>query len=183
MRIGLIADTHIPEAGPELPAYVLDPLRDVDLILHAGDVFLPRVLDQLEAIAPVVCALGNHDPGLVGDARVRPVQRLELEGFRVALLHAFEPLELGIEELTRVLLDAEPADIVVSGDSHFERMVRLGDTLVVNPGSPTLPRNLSSRPGTLGFLTLHRGAPPEVELRDLSGGANDHLMQHRPRFH
>ena len=182
MRIGLVADTHIPEAGPTLPDYVLEALAGVDLILHAGDVFLSRVLDQLEAVAPVLSALGNHDPGLVADPRVRPLHRLELEGFRVALLHAFEPLDNGIEWLTETLLGGEPADVVVSGDSHFERVEWLGETLVVNPGSPTLPRNLSARPGTLGFLTLTCGERPQAELVDLSGGENAHLMRHRPRF-
>lgn len=182
MRIGLVSDTHIPEAAPRLPDYVLEPLAGVDLILHAGDVFLARVLDQLEEIAPVYAALGNHDPGLVHDPRVSPLHRLELEGFQVALLHAFEPVERGIEWLTETHLGGIPADVVISGDSHFERLDWLGETLVINSGSPTLPRNLSSRPGTLGFLTLERGKRPEAELVDLSGGANAHLMRDHPHF-
>ena len=36
LRLGLIGDTHYPEAGP-LWDEAYDALRGVDLILHAGD--------------------------------------------------------------------------------------------------------------------------------------------------
>ncbi|MFL2504088.1 MAG: metallophosphoesterase family protein [Candidatus Azotimanducaceae bacterium] len=38
MRIGLLSDTHIPEAMPELWPQVFSELKDVDVILHAGDI-------------------------------------------------------------------------------------------------------------------------------------------------
>ena len=56
MLIGLIADTHglmRPEA--------LQALGGVDVILHAGDVGGPAVLDALWAIAPVHAVRGNVD--------------------------------------------------------------------------------------------------------------------------
>ena len=61
MRIGLISDTHIPEAGPDMPAQVYEAFRGVDLILHAGDMHIIDVLDWLEGIAPVLGARGNGD--------------------------------------------------------------------------------------------------------------------------
>ena len=36
MKIGLIADTHLPSAGPELSAEIAQALEGVDLILHCG---------------------------------------------------------------------------------------------------------------------------------------------------
>src|SRR2546430_517621 len=38
MRIGLISDTHIPEACEHLPPRVFEIFRGVDLVMHAGDV-------------------------------------------------------------------------------------------------------------------------------------------------
>ena len=61
MRIGLLADTHIPRDVKMLPPHVKVALDGVDLILHAGDIYLLTVLDELEAIAPVIAARGNGD--------------------------------------------------------------------------------------------------------------------------
>ena len=63
MRIGLISDTHIPTAGRDLWPQVYDALRGVDLIMHAGDLHDPIVLDWLEALAPVLAVSGNGDYG------------------------------------------------------------------------------------------------------------------------
>src|SRR5882762_4041832 len=57
-RIGVISDTHglvRPEA--------LRALAGADLIVHAGDVGAPEVLDALRAVAPVVAVRGNNDRG------------------------------------------------------------------------------------------------------------------------
>ena len=64
MRIGLISDTHIPEAGKEIWPEIRSAFAGVDLILHGGDITVGRVLDDLETIAPVLAAQGNHDEHL-----------------------------------------------------------------------------------------------------------------------
>ena len=61
MRIGLISDTHVPEAVPELPWEVELAFSGADLILHAGDMHVIDVLDWLERIAPVLSVRGNGD--------------------------------------------------------------------------------------------------------------------------
>src|SRR5580698_9252875 len=70
-----------------LPAAVFDAFTGVDLVMHAGDVYVNRVLDELAQIAPVIAALGNGDEGLDGhrfrldpDERVRVAHLLEIEG-------------------------------------------------------------------------------------------------------
>ena len=63
MRVGLISDTHIPEARDELWPQVFDEFDGVDCILHAGDIYDITVIDQLSEIAPVYAARGNGDDG------------------------------------------------------------------------------------------------------------------------
>ena len=63
MRIGLISDTHIPTAAKELWPQVYEAFRGVDLIMHAGDLMVPEVIDWLEAVAPVMAVWGNGDFG------------------------------------------------------------------------------------------------------------------------
>ena len=65
-RLGLIADTHIPEARAQLWPQVFDAFAGCDAILHAGDIHELWLLDQLERVAPVFAARGNGDEGFGG---------------------------------------------------------------------------------------------------------------------
>ncbi len=167
MRIGLLSDTHVPEA-PRLWDEIFVAFAGVDLIMHAGDIVVPRVLDELERIAPVLAAQGNHDLHIVNDPRVRPLHLLELEGHLVALTHCFEPLTAPLASLSRHYLGGARPAVVVCGDSHVERIDLIEGMLCINPGSATLPRNMSPRLGHVAFLTLARGSPPHAEIVHLS---------------
>jgi len=177
MRIGIISDTHIPEACEHLPPAVFEVFRGVDLVMHAGDVYINRVLDELSAIAPVIAALGNGDEGLDGhkhkleiDDRVREAHQLEIQGIRIGLVHAIPTPD---ETSERVFLNAMhrhfggPMDVIVQGHSHCEGVIRYGDTLVVNPGSATLPHNLTYQPGTVAILEISGGVA-SAEIIQLS---------------
>jgi putative phosphoesterase len=182
MLIGLISDTHIPEAGKDISPEVRAAFSDVDLILHGGDITVSRVLDQLEEIAPVIAAEGNHDEHLWEDPRIEPIHRLDLEGHSIALIHRFGPVEADIDYLVSVWLEDIRPDIVVCGDSHYTFLEWKDDVLVINPGSPTLPRNLSPRLGNVGLLELYEDQAPSARIIDLSDGANSHLLQGFPKF-
>lgn len=69
MRIGLVADTHIPEGGPELPPEVLHSLSGCDRILHAGGLHVITVVEQLAEIAPTVVAAMGMSSRAMADAR------------------------------------------------------------------------------------------------------------------
>jgi uncharacterized protein len=56
MLVGLISDTH----GLVRPA-ALEALKGSQLIIHAGDIGTPEVLDELRAIAPTFAVRGNND--------------------------------------------------------------------------------------------------------------------------
>jgi hypothetical protein len=174
MRIGLISDTHIPEACEHLPGPVFEAFAGVDLVMHAGDVYVNRVLDELAQIAPVMAALGNGDEGLDGhrfkldpDERVRSAHLLEIEGVRVGLAHALPtPDETSDEVFERAMHRhfGGIVDVLVIGHSHLEGITRFGSTLVVNPGSATLPRNLVDVPGTVAILEIAAGGQVTAEI-------------------
>ncbi len=119
--IGVISDTHNlvrPEA--------LAALKQSDLILHAGDVCRPEVLEELSRIAPVLAVRGNNDRG--GWARALPLSRtLEISGFRIHVVHDLKELELDPR--------AEGFHAVVSGHSHRPSARRGEGVWFVNPGS------------------------------------------------
>lgn len=160
MRIGLISDTHISKGG-ELWPQVFDAFAGVDAILHAGDVWSPALLDELEAVAPVRVARGNGDFGQ-DDARLEDQCVMAFGGLTIAMLHDFptpahRPAELVLDRVQRRFPDVSP-DVVVYGHTHIEAVDHVNGLLCVNPGSPTLPHNRSLRLGTIGFLNLEDGA-------------------------
>jgi uncharacterized protein len=158
MRVGLISDTHLPslirsldELGPEVGEF----LSSVDLILHAGDVSAPSVLDWCAQFAPVLVSRGNHD--VFEDPRVQTSQVLELEGWRIGMTHDMRPLPAPASELAERHFGGEALDVMVAGDTHVERLEHRDGVLMINSGSPNLPRNKETRLGTVGLLELERG--------------------------
>jgi putative phosphoesterase len=145
MRIGLISDTHLPSSIREPWPEVARAFSKVDLILHAGDIVTPRILDWLENIAPVMAALGNNDFGM-DDPRVKPTQELDIEGWRLGMVH----------DVTSGVQFEDPVDILVSGHTHYERVTHLDGVVHINSGSSTLPHHQSTRLGTVGILELER---------------------------
>ena len=57
-KVGVISDTHIPHFK-QLPAAIWQHFDGVELIIHAGDLSVLSVIDELETIAPVVAVQGN----------------------------------------------------------------------------------------------------------------------------
>ncbi|HKX00044.1 MAG TPA: metallophosphoesterase family protein [Bryobacteraceae bacterium] len=120
-RIGLISDTHgllRPEA--------LQALKGSELIIHAGDVGDPKILDALGALAPVVAVRGNIDRG--GWAEQLPATAVaEAGAILIYVLH----------DVNRLDLDPAAAgfQVVVSGHSHKPRRTERGGVLYINPGS------------------------------------------------
>ncbi len=170
MLIGLIADTHIPRDAKTLPPQVKDAFRGVDLILHAGDIYVPNVLDELEKIAPVLAARGNGDLVFQKDWRVKNSHVLDIDRFRLGLTHVVIYPELPLYPLDRTMERAfgGRVDIAVFGDTHVALAEWYHDILLVNPGSPTVPDGFF-RLGTVGLLEIEPGRvkPSIVQLKDL----------------
>lgn len=164
LRIGLISDTHIPEACPQLWPQVFQAFRGVELILHGGDIHDLHVLDELGELAPVYAARGNGEEGGGGrpvaapDPRVREAWVLDVAGVQIGIIHDLpvpeHPPYLTVARAMQRRLGVEALDVIVHGDTHVERIDQIGATLCINPGSPTYPHNLQTQLGTIGFLDI-----------------------------
>jgi len=165
-RIGLISDTHIPEAGKALPEEIREAFGDVDLTLHGGDLHVLAVLDWLEDISPVRAVRGNGDDGMGGrppvpeDPTLQPTQLIDVGGLRLGMVHGMPlPDEMPWTSLEKTMdrLFGGSVDVIVFGDTHVEYIGRHNGVLLVNPGSPTLPHNVTDHLGTVGILEINNG--------------------------
>ena len=167
--IGLLSDTHIPIDAKVLPGQIKEIFRDVDLILHGGDIYETWVLDELERIAPVLAAEGDDDDyDVTSDKRVKKKQTLTVEGVNISLTHiepglgpwsVFPDSKENLEEASFKYNNV--TEILLFGHSHRPKVQNRGNFLLVNPGSPTFPYYVH-RPGTVALLTVSSG---EVGVR------------------
>jgi putative phosphoesterase len=149
-RIGLISDTH-----GLLREEALRALRGSELIVHAGDVGEPEILDTLRELAPVVAVRGNVDTE-------EWAQRLPV----TAVAEAGAVLIYVLHDVKTLDLDPVAAgfQMVVSGHSHKFGRSKRGGVLYVNPGSAG-PRRFQL-PITVARLDLGK-TPWDLEFVDL----------------
>ncbi len=171
VRIGIVSDTHMPGSMRRLWDEIATVFAGVDLILHAGDIVLPMVLEQLEELAPVLAARGNNDVGW-DDHRLAEIQWLEIEGYRIVMVHDMEPEDEPIDVLRRKYLNGVHADVMVTGHTHFERIAWRDEVLQVNPGSSVHPHLWSTRPGSVAVLDV---GPRSLRARIVRLGEHDGL--------
>jgi putative phosphoesterase len=158
-RLVVMADTHVRDgAARRLPDVLWRAIDGADGVLHAGDVVGNQLLDELEQRVPTWAVLGNNDHGL--ETRVPEVLELELDGVRVALVHA-SGARVGRER--RVARRFPDADLVVFGHSHDPvDAPGVGEQRLFNPGSPT-QRRRQPRP-SYGELVLDGGSVVEHRI-------------------
>jgi uncharacterized protein len=152
LRVVVLADTHAPRRWKTCPAEVARHLRRADVILHAGDVCVAAVLDELAEYAPVHAVLGNNDRPDVAAWGAPETAELDLAGLSVAMIH-----DSGAKagRLRRMRHRFPAAGLVVFGHSHVP-LDESGEGLrIFNPGSPT-DRRRQPR-GTLGVLRIEDG--------------------------
>ena len=158
MLIGLLSDTHIPDHAKKLPSQLKDAFRGVDLILHAGDIYSPSVLDELERIAPVLAAEGDDDPfAIKNDKRVKSKHVIAVEGVTIWLIHdkLWFPYSQRASDTVNSQRNGTP-DVIVFGHTHDATLEKKEDLLLVNPGSPTFP-HYRLELGTVALLTVSAG--------------------------
>jgi len=138
MRVGVISDTHgllRPEA--------VDVLVGCDLIVHAGDIGKPEVIEVLGALAPLQVVRGNNDLKLPWAAQIADQQRFEMGGWQVLLVHDIADVPGALDEGVRV---------VITGHSHKPLMDWREGRLFLNPGSAG-PRRFKL-PVTVGVIEI-----------------------------
>jgi putative phosphoesterase len=158
VRLGIISDTH----GLLRPE-VFEVFKQVDHILHAGDVGEPQILIELEAIAPVTAVYGNVDPPQLRSA-LPQVAQLELDGFDIVVTHGDQ---FGSPNPAKLHAAFPKAEIIVYGHTHKPLLELVDRTVtVMNPGGAGRPR-FHLKP-SVGIMELEPGIPPRARLVELT---------------
>ena len=169
MRIGLVSDTHGSIKAFE--KVMQGPFRDVEMILHAGDVLyhgprnplaegyntsgLAERINNLEL--PIMIARGNCDADVdqlvLNVPLMSPYVFLSVDRLRLLVLHGEQKKE---EDFANLIRQFDLA-VLVHGHSHIPRIKRAGKGLIVNPGTPTIPNPSSPFKKTAGVLDSKEG--------------------------
>ncbi|MDV3104031.1 metallophosphoesterase [Thermococcus waiotapuensis] len=149
MKLAVVSDTHYGDKTKNLPFFLFDHLKKIspDVILHAGDITAPELLEKLEEISPTLAVRGNTDRMNL------PEERVERFGdFSLGMIHGHQFISLNAHFLTLKALEMG-ADVLVFGHTHrfYYDTYSLHGRIVhlLNPGSPVFPRLDSS-----GFAVL-----------------------------
>lgn len=137
MLIGVISDTHIPERASKIPEAVFNVFKGVDLILHAGDLVSADVIEKLQKIAPIKCCQGNMDRAY--GLKLPKNVVIELGGLKIGLNHGEVYPRGDTQQLKYIALENE-VEVLITGHTHWSFIKEVGDVLLLNPGSPTVPR-------------------------------------------
>ncbi len=131
LLVAVIADTHIPRRAKALPEDLLRHLERADLLLHAGDLMDPTLLDTLRAYAPTRAVSGNLDPS---DAGLPETLEFGFGDVRIAMVHDSGRKQGRRNRMKRRFPEAR---VVVFGHSHIPWLEDEDGLLLLNPGSPT----------------------------------------------
>ena len=149
-KVGIISDTH-----GLVSQRVVKSFKDVDLIVHAGDVGKPEVLETLQSIARVYPVRGNVDGGKWAD-NLPFTEVVKVGQTYLYVLHDISALDL--DPVTAGF------NAVISGHSHIPKIEEQNGVLFLNPGSagPKRPRYFAS----IAFLYV-KGVSIGAEIVEL----------------
>ncbi|MDE7183230.1 MAG: metallophosphatase family protein [Lachnospiraceae bacterium] len=152
-KIAVLSDTH----GLLRPE-VIEHAQSCEMILHAGDFDNQKVLDALEAIAPVYAVRGNNDRGWA--AKLNKELEITRFGLRIYMVHNIKHLKK----------DLSGINVVVYGHSHKYDERTDGGVCYLNPGSCG-PRRFRL-PVTMAVLEVEEGSSVwQVRKMDLTENA------------
>jgi uncharacterized protein len=146
----------MPRGGRLLPEECMRVLERADFILHTGDFTGLSMLTELAAFGPLAAVQGNMDEA---DLRSFLPDRLEVEaeGLRIGVVHD-AGRAAGRHE--RLVAAFPRCDVIAYGHTHLPEVTRVGESWILNPGSPTERRRA---PGHT-MIVLERGQPTLLSL-------------------
>lgn len=171
MRIGVISDTHIPDKCEHLPPAVLKAFKNVDMIIHAGDLVSLKTIGELEsACGQVVAVAGNMDCQDV--VKKYPAKKVfNILGIKIGLTHG-SGAPVNLVGLVKDIFKTDNCDVIIFGHSHKAMNEQIGKILFFNPGSATDSVSGCTSYGIIEINEKPEGGNLAVDGRSLKIEAN-----------
>ena len=144
MLFGIISDTHIPDRANNIPKSVYDIFKDVDTIIHCGDITSKKVLVDLDENTPaheLIAVKGNMDK-----LDLPKNIFLTVENYNIGIIHGNQINPRGDLLKMKYYCLENNLDILISGHTHIPLIEKINipelekEILLLNPGSPTIPK-------------------------------------------
>jgi len=156
MKLGLLADTHMPRRAQRLPGIVVDDFKaqKIACILHLGDLTTPAAVEAIAAVAPLEAVAGNNDSAEI-HARFGRKKIVTFGAIRIGMVHGDGTKRTTLERSWRAFA-GDQVDAILFGHSHIPFCEKREGVWLVNPGSPTDKRR--SPFFSYGILEIKQGA-------------------------
>lgn len=177
----MIADTHVPDRIKSLPGRIFELFDGVDLILHAGDLSRPGILDELREVAPVMAVQGNRDIFYRANWQLPLHLVVEVGPVKIGLTHGHGGLSGYIKEKFLFLATGayrysryevqvrrwfSGVEAVVFGHTHYPVCKQVDDVFLFNPGSvgPDHKRREGASVGLLQVDTIAKTVQGQIKF-------------------
>lgn len=148
VKIGIISDTHLSRPTESFKKIVEACFHDTDIILHAGDLTDPAILQVFSG--KEVHAVHGNMCSAIACQHLPTHKKIEVGGFTIGLIHRAGSTYDFEERLIEIFPEA---DCIVYGHTHRPVCHNLGGILYINPGSFT-GAGYSGAGGTFAILEV-----------------------------
>lgn len=138
MKVAVISDTHVRKHLSKIESLIEKKLKDVDYVLHAGDLTNPKVIPYIKKHHKFIGVCGNNDKDesrkILNDKEI-----ITLDNYKIGIYHGHGKNKTTLDNVYEIFQHDE-LDIIIFGHSHKPFITTKNKTLVINPGSPCSKR-------------------------------------------
>jgi putative phosphoesterase len=138
IKIGILSDTHISKDAHKIEDILNRQLKDVDMIIHAGDYKSGKVIQIIKSRKKFIGVWGNNDGDAVKE-QVKEKELIKLNGYKIGIYHGHGEGKTTMDRAYDVFKQ-DKADVIIFGHSHQPIIKTINKTLMLNPGSPMMKR-------------------------------------------
>ena len=156
-KIGVMSDSH-----GIVPKQIYTFFKDVDIILHAGDLGNQEVLKELRSFKKTVAVYGNCDSKYM-DNEVKSLLKIQIEQVKILMTHIGGYPKHYQTNLIPIFKEEKP-QIFICGHSHILKVLydKEFNFLLINPGA-------CGKQGFHQVSTLIRFVIDNNNIKDLDG--------------
>jgi len=133
---------------------LIERLKGVDLIIHAGDICDVETLKLLQKTAPTKAVQGNMD--VLAVKKILPLKEtVSCGNLKIGVVHGHVgPNREALKNAIASFKD-DKMDVVIFGHSHQSFNEKRGETIYFNPGSPN--DLIKAKFFSYGLITVEAG--------------------------